>query len=58
MGLYACDAMAMAFHILYYTNNFKEAILKAINLGGDADTLGAIVGMMAGAFYGFDNDMK
>ena len=33
--------------------SFKEAIIKAVNLGGDADTLGAIVGMIAGAFYGF-----
>ena len=44
----------MALHIVNYTKSFKEAILKAVNLGGDADTLGAIVGMIAGAYYGFN----
>lgn len=45
----------MALHILYNTFSYKEAILKAINLGGDADTLGAITGYLAGSYYGFDN---
>jgi len=26
----------MALHIVYYTNSFKEALIKAVNLGGDA----------------------
>ena len=28
--------------------------MKAVNLGGDADTVGAIYGQLAGAYYGFD----
>ncbi|KAK9817173.1 hypothetical protein WJX72_010655 [[Myrmecia] bisecta] len=32
--------------------NAEEAITKAINLGGDADTVGAITGQMACAFDG------
>lgn len=52
------DALAMALHIVTYTSSFKEAILKAVNLGGDADTVGAITGMIAGAYYGFDSEIK
>lgn len=48
----------MSLHILYHTNSYKEAILKAINLGGDADTVGAVTGMLAGAYYGFDVEMQ
>jgi len=28
--------------------------LKAVNLGGDADTVGAIYGQLAGAYYGLE----
>lgn len=45
----------MSLHILYHSENFEEAILKAINQGGDSDTIGAVTGMFAGAFYGVDN---
>jgi ADP-ribosyl-[dinitrogen reductase] hydrolase len=34
------------------SNNAREAVLKAINLSGDADTIGAITGAIAGAFWG------
>lgn len=34
------------------TDSFEDAVLKAVNLGGDADTIGAITGQLAGAFYG------
>jgi len=34
--------------------SFEEAVLKAVNLGNDADTTGAIAGQFAGAYYGFD----
>ena len=37
------------------TNTFETAVLKAVNLGHDADTVGAITGEIAGAFYGRDN---
>ncbi|HET8685879.1 MAG TPA: ADP-ribosylglycohydrolase family protein [Methanosarcina sp.] len=36
------------------TNSFEEAVLTAVNLGDDADTTGAIVGQLAGAFYGVE----
>lgn len=43
LGIYACDALAMSLHILYNTNNFNEAILKAVNIGGDADSVGNLL---------------
>lgn len=55
IGSYSMDAMAMALHILMNTNTFKEAILKGVNLRGDADSLGAVIGQLAGAYYGLDN---
>ena len=33
------------------TVSFEEAVLKAVNLGGDTDTIGAITGTLAGAYY-------
>ena len=29
-------------------------MIAAVNLGGDADSIGAVYGQIAGAFYGFD----
>jgi ADP-ribosylglycohydrolase len=34
------------------TNSFEEAIINAINKGDDADTVGAVTGMIAGRVYG------
>lgn len=36
------------------STNFKEAIIGPVNDGGDADTIAAITGGLAGAFYGFE----
>jgi ADP-ribosylglycohydrolase len=41
-------------HVLLTTDSFEEAVTEVINLGGDADTAGAILGAMAGACYGVD----
>ena len=58
IGSYCMDCMAMALHILYTTNSFKEAILKSANLRGDADSLCAVVGQIAGAYYKIDSIPK
>lgn len=42
------------FHALLTTGSFEEAITEIVNLGGDADTTGAILGALAGAHYGVD----
>ena len=55
IGSYAMDGMAMALHVVYYTNSFREAIIKVVNLRGDSDSVGAVVGQIAGAFYGIED---
>jgi ADP-ribosyl-[dinitrogen reductase] hydrolase len=37
-----------------HARTLEGAILSAINLGGDADTVGACCGALAGAYWGFD----
>ena len=43
------EASLWAFHNAV---SFEDAVLKAVNLGDDADTTGAICGQLAGAFWG------
>ena len=33
----------------------EECLLKAVNLGGDNDTIGAIAGGLSALFYGYDS---
>ena len=51
IGSYSMDAMAMSLNIIYNTNNFKDAIVKAVNIRGDSDSLASVVGQIAGAYY-------
>jgi len=41
-------------YILMTTEGFEDALLEVINLGGDADSAGAILGALAGAHYGYE----
>lgn len=45
-------ALAAAVAALRLTDNFRDAILYAANLGGDCDVVAAICGQLAGACYG------
>ena len=58
IGSYAMDAMAMALHVLYTTASFEEAVIKVVNMRGDADSVGSVVAQMAGAFYGLSKIPK
>ena len=49
---YAVAALEAALWCFHHTDNFEAAVLMAANLGDDADTTAAIVGQLAGAFYG------
>ena len=42
------------FILLCMRSRLKMAILSAVNLGGDADTVGACTGALAGAYWGLD----
>lgn len=39
---------------LLNTTTFEDALIQAVNLGEDADTVGAVVGALAGAAYGVE----
>lgn len=51
---YVVDSMECALAAFYSTNSFEDAIVEAANMGGDADTIAAITGGLAGAYYGYD----
>eukprot|EP00043_Microstomoeca_roanoka_P008677 m.83474 g.83474 ORF g.83474 m.83474 type:complete len:424 (-) comp14345_c1_seq3:134-1405(-) len=53
VGSYCMDGLAMALHCVWTTDSFPGAVLKAVNKRGDADTVGAITGQIAGAIYGY-----
>ncbi|MBD5498918.1 MAG: ADP-ribosylglycohydrolase family protein [Lachnospiraceae bacterium] len=50
---YVVDTLEAAVWTFFHTTGYREAILKAVNLGGDTDTIAAVAGGMAGAYYGF-----
>lgn len=52
---YVIDTIEAALWSFLTTDNYNEAVLKAINLGGDTDTIAAITGGMAGTYYGFSS---
>jgi len=52
---YIVDTLQAVFQALFATDNFEAALVDVVNRGGDADTTGAILGMVAGALYGLDN---
>jgi ADP-ribosylglycohydrolase len=52
VGSYAMDGLAMALHCVWTTETFEAALLKSANLCGDADSVSAVVGQIAGAMYG------
>ncbi|KKB25984.1 ADP-ribosylglycohydrolase family protein [Staphylococcus carnosus] len=51
---YVVDTLEAALWCIGNTDNFKDAVLKAVNLGEDTDTVGSVAGAIAGLLYGFD----
>ena len=49
---YVIESLEAALWCFARTDSFEQAVLKAVNLGDDADTTAAIVGQIAGAYYG------
>lgn len=52
---YVLHTLEASIWCLLTTENYKEAVLKAVNLGNDTDTTGAVTGGIAGLLYGLDN---
>ena len=53
---YVVDSLEAALWAFARTDSFEDAILRAANLGDDADTTAAVCGQVAGAYYG-DKDI-
>ena len=51
---YVLHSLEASIWCLLTTDNYKDATLKAVNLGEDTDTTAAITGGLAGLFYGFN----
>lgn len=49
---YAIHTLEAALWAVERTGSFEEALILAVNLGDDADTVGAVTGQLAGALYG------
>jgi ADP-ribosylglycohydrolase len=41
----------------FESESFEDAVRNAISIGGDSDTIGAITGSIAEAYYGIPDDM-
>ena len=52
---YVVDTFIASIWCVLNTNSYKEAVLKAVNLGDDTDTTGAVTGVIAGILYGYNN---
>ena len=51
-------SVPQALEAFFESTSFEDAIRNAISIGGDSDTIAAITGSIAEAFYGVDDDMK
>ena len=52
---YVVDTVQAVFQAFFDTDDFRDCLVDVVNRGGDADTTGAIAGMLAGALYGPDD---
>lgn len=52
---YVLHTLEASIWCLLTTKNYAEAVLKAVNLGSDTDTTGAVTGGLAGLLYGLDS---
>lgn len=55
---YVVDTYDAAMWAFWNTDNFRDCILAAANLCGDADTIAAVAGQVAGAWYGYSDIPK
>lgn len=55
---YVVDTMQTVFYHFFRGRDFEECLVDTVNQGGDADTTGAIIGSLAGAYYGIEGIPK
>lgn len=51
-------SVPQALEAFFESTSFEDAIRNAISIGGDSDTIGAICGAVAGAYYGVPEDIR
>ncbi len=51
---YVVHTLEAALWAFFSTSTFREGALKVVNLGDDADTVGAVYGGLSGAWYGIE----
>lgn len=51
---YVVDTLEAALWCALTTDDYKECVRRAVNLGKDTDTVAAVAGGLAGALYGYD----
>jgi ADP-ribosyl-[dinitrogen reductase] hydrolase len=49
---YIVDTVQTVLQHFFYTDSFERCVVETVNRGEDADTTGALAGMLAGALYG------
>lgn len=52
---YIVETLQAVFQSFFFHDSFEEILVDVVNRGGDADTTGAIAGMLAGAYYSLEN---
>ena len=52
---YVVDTLEASLWAILTTDSYEKAVLTAVNLGDDTDTVGALAGGLAGIIYGLDN---
>lgn len=55
---YVIDTLEAVIWCFLNTKSYEECVLKAVNLGDDTDTIGALAGGVAGCYYGYENIPK
>lgn len=52
---YAVECLEAAAWCVIYSDSLEQTLVRAVNLAGESDTIGAVAGGLAGAFYGVDS---
>ena len=52
------DTVPQALEAFFESTSFEDSIRNAVSIGGDSDTLAAITGGMAEAYYGVPYDLR
>ena len=55
---YVVDSLEASIWAVLTSKSFDEAVLKAVNLGDDTDTIGALTGALSGIIYGYNSISK